>query len=120
MKLQKAIDTCRALRPNQYETDDLIEAINTFEETMRVEVMRDRCGCPCKRHYTEADMGDELLIPAPYDDLYTLYLIKHIEYYNGEMARYNNSLTVFENRYKDFSAYWARTHRQVADNHLQL
>lgn len=60
--------------------------------------------------YTEEDKECQLLVPPPYDGLYLSWLEAQIDYENGEIDRYNNSLAMFTQKYEDFSRYWTRTH----------
>ena len=60
--------------------------------------------------YDDNDEGDtELLVPTPYDSLYTYYLHMQIDKANNDQ-RYDNSAMSFSNAYNSFSAYYNRTH----------
>lgn len=56
------------------------------------------------------DMDRELLIPAPFEDVYTLYLEAQIDYYNREYGNYNNSAMMFEARYSEYKKDYIRNH----------
>jgi len=62
----------------------------------------------------ETDPGTELLVPAPYSDLYRWYLEFKIHLENGDMVRYNNALTLYNNAYLTYQDYYNRTHMPVA------
>ena len=52
----------------------------------------------------------ELLVPAPYDDIYIRYLEMQIDYANGEYGKYNNSKVMYNETYTVFKRYYNRTH----------
>lgn len=55
----------------------------------------------------------ELLVPAPYDDIYRAYLTKEIDRSNGETGKYSNSVTIFNSSYDTYYRYYNRTHMPV-------
>jgi hypothetical protein len=57
--------------------------------------------------------GDELLVPAPYDELYRHYVESQIHYANGEMARCANASSAWNNAFLTYRDYYARTHVPV-------
>lgn len=60
--------------------------------------------------YDENDNGDtELLVPTPYDSVYTYYLQMQIDRANND-PRYDNSSANFSAAYGSFSNYYNRTH----------
>lgn len=55
--------------------------------------------------------GDgELLLPAPYDRVYVLYLCSQIDYYNNETALYGNDKAVYDEAMREAMAWWRRQH----------
>jgi hypothetical protein len=52
----------------------------------------------------------ELLITAPYDKAYLLWMEAQIHYYNGEYEKYNNALDTFYEAIEGFRKYYNRTH----------
>lgn len=55
----------------------------------------------------------ELLIPAPYDEVYIHYLAAQIDRINQEMEKYNNDITLFNSTYLEFAAYYNRNHMHL-------
>ena len=49
-----------------------------------------------------------MLMPAPHDNIYVLYLAAQIDYYNQESAMYANDMAVFNAAYDDARAWWRR------------
>lgn len=54
------------------------------------------------------EVDAELLMPAPHDNIYVLYLAAQIDYYNQESTLYMNDMTVFNSAYDDACAWWRR------------
>lgn len=60
---------------------------------------------------TQLAGGDgELLLPAPYDRVYVLYLCSQIDYYNNETALYGNDKAVYDEAMSEAMAWWRRQH----------
>lgn len=105
MKANKVIERIDAIRPNSYSEEIKLAWINDFEETVQKTVMLS----PEIRtlSYPE-DMETELLITAPYDNLYCFYLESMIDYYNREYSNYNNSVLMFETRFTEYKKAYIR------------
>ena len=56
------------------------------------------------------DMDSELIIPAPFDDCYTLFLEAKVDYYNKEIGNYNNSAMMFEAQFSEYKKDYIRNH----------
>lgn len=64
--------------------------------------------------YDESTPGEtQLLVPAPFDDMYLYFLEAMIDYNSGELARFNNSNALYRSRWVDFSRHYNRTHLPV-------
>lgn len=51
-------------------------------------------------------MDEELLVKAPHDELYVLYLKAKIDAENGEYSRYADSSQLYNEAYGNFVRYW--------------
>ena len=60
--------------------------------------------------YTEDSLMTELIVPAPYDDIYIKWLEAQIDYANGEYGKYNNTITMYNNAYLAFAKAYNREH----------
>lgn len=56
------------------------------------------------------DEDEELIVRAPYDNLYDFYLTAMIEYWMREYGNYNNSAALFQEAYNEFRSRWRRDH----------
>ena len=59
---------------------------------------------------SSTDTSTVLLVPAPYDEMYILYLRSQIDYAYEEYAKYNNSNAMFLAAYAEFERWYNRTH----------
>lgn len=65
--------------------------------------------------------GDgELLLPAPYDKVYVLYLCCQIDYYNNETALYGNDKTVYDEALEEALAWWRRNNCPAYSGNVQV
>lgn len=59
----------------------------------------------------DRDFEKTLLVPDRFGDVYSNYLAAKIDYKNGEIERYNNSVAAFESSFQAFAAYYRRKQR---------
>lgn len=52
-----------------------------------------------------------LLVPSPHDEIYQLYLICKIDYYNQEMNLYANDMAIYNAALAEAQAWYRRRHR---------
>lgn len=65
-----------------------------------------------KRPRSWPEDGDrELLIPAPYDEVYLLYAQAMAEFTLGEYAAYNNTILLYNEMVKEWRKAWRRGHQ---------
>ena len=108
MKPNKAIEKVDRLKPNSYSEEDKLGWINELDGMVqRLVIQADEI----KQYDYPEDMDKELLIPAPFDDCYTLFLEAKIDYYNREYANYNNSAMMFEAQFSEYKKAYIREHR---------
>ena len=96
------------LRPNQYSAEEKLQWLRRIDGQIRRELdgthePQDTQPGSADEPYTEDTV---LRVGFPYDtELYTAYLFSQIDLHNGEIGKYNQSLTLL-------SAAW----RQLADS----
>ena len=105
MTPNKSIEIVDSVRPNPYSEEDKLRWINELDGTVQRLVFQND---DIKQYSYPDDMDTELLIPAPFEDLYNLYLEAKIDYHNREYGNYNNSAMVFESRYDDYKKWYIR------------
>ena len=107
MTPNKAIEIVDRLKPNVYSEEDKLRWINELDGMVqRLVIQSDEV----KQYAYPDDMDKELLIPAPFEDVYTLFLEAKIDYYNREYANYNNSAMMFETQFSEYKKAYIREH----------
>lgn len=106
MTVREAIERAKALHPSTF-TDELILAwLNECEGSIQKEIFRLKQEEITKHTLFE----EELLVEFPYDKLYPEYLGARIRYNNGEYEMYQNIMQAYNAFYKEYAAWWQRTH----------
>lgn len=116
MFISDAISLVDKLKPNQYSTDLKIGWLSKLDGQIFREIYSTHEGCPVEGFsgYTGEDQDEPLLVPFPYDeDIYNYFLQAQIDKENGETAKYNQSITLYNNAYHAFQAWYNRTHRPI-------
>lgn len=108
MTPNKAIEIIDRLRPNTYGDEDKLRWINELEGMVqRLVIQSDKVN---ELTYPD-DMDKKLIVPAPYDDVYTLFLEAKIDYYNREYGNYNNSAMMFRAQFDEYKKDYIRHNR---------
>ena len=108
MTPNKAIEIVDRLKPNSYSEEDKMRWINELDGMVQSLVIQ---ADKITQYSYPEDMDKELLVPAPYDDLYTLFLEAKIDYHNREYGNYNNSAMMFEAQYSEYKKDYIRKHQ---------
>lgn len=113
MTIQEAISEADKLCPNLIEDGTKLGWLNTIETTIYRELVLPREGSELVEEPNiniDTDYCQELIAIAPYDRLYVEYLLSKIDFTNREWDSYNNTASQFNQSYKEFAAYYNRTH----------
>lgn len=106
IKLKEVLDKADYIRPNAVPDIYKLNAVNKLETMVQTEIYR--IPLPEQRTYTLSETDAVLLIPAPYDTLYEKYLAAEIDLEQSEFEAYQNDYVLFNEEYKEFSAYVMR------------
>ena len=113
MTIIEAIHRINTVKPNGYDQALKIKWLSTLDGIIKKEIIDTHEGAEnvVFNGYTEeTNLLTELLVPAPYDDIYIRYIEIQIDYANGEYGKYNNSKVMFNVAYSDFEKYYNREH----------
>lgn len=116
MTIAEAIQCIDNLKPNTYSEIDKIKWLSKLDGIVKKEIIDTHEGGDSVvfNGYDENTSTDtELIVKAPYDDIYTSWLETRIDYANGEYAKYNNSTTVFNTAYSAFASAYNREHMPI-------
>ena len=116
MTIDGAIQKIDSLKPNNYTQSEKVNWLSNLDHIVKTEILDLYEGNDEKSFEGYDDntpLTTELLVPAPYDDVYLYWLESRIDYYNAEYAKYNNSVTSFNTVYSSFGRYYNRTHMPI-------
>lgn len=113
MTLIEAINRVDALKPNAYTQSEKIEWLSTLDGMVKIFVIDTHEGgedIVFNGYDDETPLDTELLVKAPYEDIYIAWLESKIDYHNGEYVKYNNSITRYNDIYQGYANDYNRTH----------
>ena len=114
MTIKECIDIVDNIKPNQYGTRDKVRWLSFIDEIIINDVLKTHEGYDGRYDefagYTEEKVSVALIVPSPYDRLYTAYLKMQIDKENGETTRYNNSAAEFNSYIMEYRKYYNKTH----------
>ena len=122
MTIIEAINRLDALKFNTYSQSEKVEWLSSLDRRIRKEIIDTHEGAPSSEfsgYDDDTPVSTELLVPAPYDEVYLRWMEAQIDYHNGEFGRYNNSVTMFNNAYSAYERSYNRTHMPLG-NKLKL
>ena len=111
MTIFEAISQTRGLCPNSYTDHDMVEWLEQVD-TMAKDQVTDRHegGEAAAPAYSEAmAMQTQLLIGAPYEDVYIFFLMSKIHFFDQDIDRYNNAIVSYQQRFDQ----WQKAYRQA-------
>ena len=114
MTIKECIDIVDNLKPNQYTIKEKVMWLSFIEAIIINDVLKTHEGYDGKydlfEGYSEDKLSLPLIVPSPYDRLYTEYLKMKIDEANGETARYNNSASMFNMYMTEYKKHYNKTH----------
>lgn len=114
MKIIEAISRIDALKHNTYTQSDKVRwlsALDNMIKSLVIDTHEVDKEVEFNGYNDSTDVNKtELLVSAPHDEMYLMWLESKIDYYNGEYARYNNSAEAFNTVFEDFKKFYNRTH----------
>ena len=103
--INKTIEYVDGVKVNAYDEEAKYKWLSELDGLISREVMqRDE---PVE--YRFPDDGDrELLVGAPYDAIYPLYMEAQIDFHNREYGNYNNTILMFNSKLDDYKKAYIR------------
>lgn len=111
MTINEAIQAVDSLKPNGYSELDKIGWLSELDGTIKAEIIDTHEGAEdisFNGYNEQTPLEQELIVPYPYDRIYKSWLESRIDYANGDYAKYNNSVTVFNTDYLSFQRAYNR------------
>jgi hypothetical protein len=114
MTIKDCIDIVDNIKPNQYTIKDKVMWLSFLDEIIINDVLKTHEGYDGRYDdfdgYSEDKLTITLIVPSPYDRLYTAYLKMKIDAENGETARYNNSASLYNTYLDEYKKHYNKTH----------
>ena len=113
MTIAEAISKVDTLKPNTYTIEDKLGWLSTLDTRIMTQIIETHELDEPIYFYGYDDPEDleiDLLVPAPYDEMYLRWLEAMIDYHNSEDERYNNAIILFNNAYEGYKTHYTRTH----------
>ena len=113
MKIIDALETLDSLKHNAYGQPEKVGWLNRVEQMVKALII-DACegaqNCTFTWYDDNTPLDTELLVPAPFDELYIRWMEAQIDYNNGETTLYNESITLFNTAWSNFERWYIRNH----------
>jgi len=119
MTIIEAINRIDTLKPNTYTQETKIYWLSNLDGIIFEKIIKTHEGAEAIKFegYTpETPIDTELIISAPYDDIYIKWLEAQIDYANREYDKYNNSIVAYNDAYAEFERHYNRTNMPIGKN----
>ena len=112
MKIIEAINRIDSLKHNTYSESDKVEWLSRLDAMVKNHIIDTHEGdeVTFTGYDDGTDLQTELLVPAPYDEVYLRWMEAQIYYHNGEYDNYNNAIDMFNTAFDGYKNYYNRTH----------
>ena len=113
MTIMDAIFRIGELKPNSYSQSEKIKWLSTLDGIIKTEIIDTHEGgenIEFNGYDENTELGTKLLVSAPYDEMYLFFMESKIDYWNGELGKYNNSINMFNTIYAEYKKHYNRTH----------
>ena len=110
MKIGESITKVQKLKPDIYGDEILTSWLSELDGNYSIELMGHEE--PVSYEFPR-DAETELLVPAPYANVYELYLVSMIDWHNRELQSYENDKIMFAQADAEFRAWYRKIHRPV-------
>lgn len=115
MTLKEVIEYVSDIKPNAFSEETLTKWINECEGDVQTEIL---CISPDDIiTYKYSDNADtEMIVGAPHDKIYGLYLLAMIDFSHGEYSKYENTMQLFNAARSEFAKWFIRTHKREVED----
>lgn len=101
MTLVNAIEDFDRSRSNSVELNQKIKWISELDGKINEEYLLNRGGSEFLPYTIETSGETKLKAPESFSEIYSLYMNMKLDYFNGEITRFNNSAMLFNRIYKE-------------------
>ena len=113
MKIIEAINKIDELKFNAFSQDQKVGWLSRLDTMIKTLIMDAHEGgdVAFAGYNSDTDLNTELLVGAPFDEIYLRWMEAQIDYYNGEIKKYNISMSMFNTEYEAFENWYRRNHK---------
>ena len=118
MKVREILTEIDQTRPNAYTDAEKIRWLNIIEGRVYTDIMS-KADDGLNWTFIPFEEGQEereLVVPAPFTELYSFFLMSRIDFYNGDSARYNDTMVLLNNAWDEFAAYYRENNKPKQTN----
>lgn len=111
MKIIEAINRIDSLKHNTYSRNDKIAWLSRLDAMVKRLIIDTHEGweeVTFAGYDDKTDLNTDLLVPAPFDEVYLRWMEAQIDYHNGEYDKYNNAIKMFQTAYDGYANYYNR------------
>ena len=115
MTIRQAIDQLQATKPCGYDEAFMVRWLSRCEALLDQQVLKryDKASTGFIEFDENTDMDTELIAQEPHDALYLYFLEAQVNYADGDIAQYNNSMTMFNSELELFRREIQRRYRPL-------
>lgn len=113
MKIREAVERIDSHKHNIYTQNDKIAWLSRLDSMVKTLIIDAHEGGEAVEftgYDDSTDLNTEMLVPAPFDEMYLRWLEARIDYSNGEYGKYNNAITMYQTAYDAYANHYRRTH----------
>ena len=106
MTINEVLDTLEIIKPHGFPRKLLVSELQRLDGRVAAELMPSGTAMSVY----DAENGDALLmVPEPYDLMYLHYCCARVDFWNGEIERYNSDVTMFSEVWNAYAAWVMRS-----------
>jgi hypothetical protein len=116
MTIMEALHRVDSLKPNSYSNPEKIQWLSILDGIIKKDIIDTHEGgedVEFEGYEEDVELTKNLLVPAPYDEIYIHWLEAQMDYTNGEYGKYNNSMVTYNNSYLMYEKYYNRMHKAL-------
>ena len=117
MKIREAVERIDSHKHNIYTQNDKIAWLSRLDSMVKTLIIDAHEGGEAVEftgYDDSTDLNTEMLVPAPFDEMYLRWLEAQIDYSNGEYGKYNNAISMYQNLWDNYVNYYRRNHMPLS------
>lgn len=123
MTIREAVSAADKIKQgNVYSEREKIGWLSTLDGIIKKEIIDTHEGAENIQfggYDNETDVDTELLVYEPYTNVYVYYMAAQIDLNDGEITKYSNDMTLFNNAYRMFSDSFNRLHKPLGIKNIK-